>query len=179
MKREAGFTLLEIAAVLVLVGILSAVAGFGIVQGVEGYVWAQNNAETTQKAQLALSRITRELRELSSINSASSNTVIIFTTPSGARTIGQNGSYIKWDDDDTVADGDILTDGVSATSGFGITYFDRSGVSQAASFFTNPQNLARVDLRLRLSRPEVATGYLEFTTSVVPRRTGTQNAPKG
>lgn len=63
MLNRKGFTLIEIIAVLVLMGIVFALAGGGIVAGVRGYLLARENALLTQKAQLALSRITRELHE--------------------------------------------------------------------------------------------------------------------
>lgn len=62
MKRQRGFTLIEVIVVLVLVGIMAALAGFGLVTAVQGYLMAAENAAVTQKAQTALTRITRELR---------------------------------------------------------------------------------------------------------------------
>lgn len=180
MKKDAGFTLIEVIAVLVLVGILSVLAGFGIVRGVEGYLFAQNNTETTQKAQLALARMTSDISELSSINSTSSGTAIIFSTPSESRKIGLDVTYIKWASGATaLASGDILTDGVNS---FAITYCDTSNVcanTPSSAVISDPKQLARIDLRLRLTRPDVSPGYLEFTTSIVPRNTGVKNAPTG
>lgn len=175
MKKDAGFTLIEVIAVLVLVGIISAVAGLGIVRGVQGYLFAQSNTETTQKAQLALARMTLELMELSAIDSTSTNSAIKFTTPSVSKTIALAVPNIT-------LDGDILTDSVNGTAGFTVTYCDTSNVCTAppsAAVIADPKLLARIDIRLRLIRPDVTLGYLEFTTSVVPRQTRVQNAPKG
>ena len=58
-----GFTLIEVISVLVLMGIVFSVAGMGIVTGVQGYLLARENAVVAQKAQLALSRLTRELQD--------------------------------------------------------------------------------------------------------------------
>lgn len=179
MKKETGFTLIEVIVVLVLVGILAVAAGVGIVRGVEGYLLVQSNTETTQKAQLALSRMASELRELSAINSTSTVTTVEFSTPAGIRKIGLDGTTIKWAAGDTaLTSGDILTNGVY---GFVVTYYDNSSppVARSASYFTNPKQLTRIDLELRLNRPDVTSGYLEFTTSVVPRNTGVKNAPTG
>ncbi len=41
MKEQKGFTLIEVIVVLVLVGILAAMAGTGLVAGVQGYSWPQ------------------------------------------------------------------------------------------------------------------------------------------
>jgi type II secretory pathway pseudopilin PulG len=51
----------EIIVVLVLVGVLTAMAGMALVPIAESFVMSRRNLETAQKAQHALSRITREL----------------------------------------------------------------------------------------------------------------------
>jgi prepilin-type N-terminal cleavage/methylation domain-containing protein len=58
-----GFTLIEVIASLLLMGILAAVAGMGIVTGVQGYLLASENTAISQKAQAALGRLTRELQD--------------------------------------------------------------------------------------------------------------------
>lgn len=67
MKRQAyqqkGFTLIEMIVVLIIVGILAAGVGMGIVIGVQGYIFSKENAAITEKTQLALARINRELME--------------------------------------------------------------------------------------------------------------------
>lgn len=182
MKKDAGFTLIEVIAVLVLVGIISAVAGLGIVRGVQGYLFAQSNTETTQKAQLALARMTRELMELSAINSGSNGSNIIFSAPSvtANKTISLSGLTITLDDGD--GNGNVLTDSVKSTDGFTVTYCDTSNVctaSPSSAIIADPKLLGRIDIRLLLIRPDVTLGYLEFTTSVVPRNIGVKNAPTG
>ena len=60
-QRQQGFTLIEMIAVLVLVGILSTFAGLGIVKYVQSYLFAKDNAAISANAQLAIARINREL----------------------------------------------------------------------------------------------------------------------
>ena len=62
-NRQKGFTLIEMIVVLVLVGILASGAGLGIVTMVQGYLFSKDNAEISEKTQIALSRINRELLE--------------------------------------------------------------------------------------------------------------------
>ena len=65
MKEQKGFTLIEVIVVLVLVGILAAMAGTGLVAGVQGYLMASENAEISQKAQIAMTRLGREILQCS------------------------------------------------------------------------------------------------------------------
>ncbi len=177
--RRAGFTLLEAVLVLILVGIISAVAGLGIVRGVEGYMFARDNSAMTQKAQLALSRLSREMMEIQTVTAAG-GTSIAFSAPMGSvsdnRTIGLDGSTVKIAEGATVlGSGDVLVDNVA---GFTLTYAKSNGSPWVLG--TDSINLlARINVVLRLTRQDVGGGYLEFTTTVNPRNTGNFNAPVG
>ncbi|EGJ49235.1 PulJ/GspJ family protein [Desulfocurvibacter africanus] len=61
MRRDAGFTLLELILVIALVGILSVLGSLGLSGVFQGYFLAEGNAELTQKGQLALMRLTKDL----------------------------------------------------------------------------------------------------------------------
>jgi len=63
MRHQKGFTLIEIIVVLIIVGIMATMAGIGAVAAVQGYLIASENAEITQKAQLAMTRMGREILE--------------------------------------------------------------------------------------------------------------------
>jgi prepilin-type N-terminal cleavage/methylation domain-containing protein len=93
MKLDArGFTLIEMIASLVLVGIIAAMAGLGIVEITRQYVFAQKAGETAQVAQVAMARMVKELTLIRSAT-ASGPTSITFNTPTAAgRTIGWTGS---------------------------------------------------------------------------------------
>lgn len=179
LNKAKGFTLLEVILVLVLVGIVSAVAGMGIVRAVDGYMFARDNSSMTQKAQLALSRMTREMVEIQGVTTAGGSS-IMFTAPMGAvsdnRTIGLVGTTVKIAEGATaLASGDTLVDNVA---GFTMTYSKSDGSAWVLG--TDSVNLlARIDIVLRLTRQDVGGGYLEFTTTVNPRNTGNVNAPIG
>jgi hypothetical protein len=49
--------------VLIIVAILAAIAGMGIVTGVQQYLFTKDTAAVSEKAQLAMARIERELVE--------------------------------------------------------------------------------------------------------------------
>lgn len=94
-----GFTLIEAIATLVLITIIAAMAGLGIVEITKQYLFAQKAGETAQVSQVAMARM---VKELTLIRSGTSNgaTSITFSTPTAAgRTIGwtggNTGSFVK------------------------------------------------------------------------------------
>ena len=71
--REAGFTLLEIVISIALLGLLTALFGMGLVAAVQSHQFSRTNVEVTQKAQLAMTRIQRELMELIRVTEVTDN----------------------------------------------------------------------------------------------------------
>lgn len=61
--RTSGFTLLEIIVSIALLGLLTAIFGMGLVAAVQSHEFSRTNADLIQKAQLAMTRIQRELME--------------------------------------------------------------------------------------------------------------------
>jgi prepilin-type N-terminal cleavage/methylation domain-containing protein len=87
-KREAGFTLIELVVTLLLVGILSVFAGLFMTTYVNGYFMVRNNSATALKAQMALDRISLELKDATAISVLTDNSLITYTNSLGAnRTI--------------------------------------------------------------------------------------------
>lgn len=74
-NNNSGFTLIEIIAAMVLMGIIAVFTLFFIISGMEGYVFSRQNAALSRKASLAMARITKEFNsemkeiELITINS--------------------------------------------------------------------------------------------------------------
>ena len=63
-RRETGFTLLEVIVSIALLGLLTAIFGMGLVAAVKSHEFSRTNVDVTQKSQLAMTRIQRELMEL-------------------------------------------------------------------------------------------------------------------
>lgn len=69
MKRtigNRGFTLIEIVTSIVVMTIIGVIAGMGFVEISRGYVMSKKNAEVTQKGQIALARLKKELTSINS-----------------------------------------------------------------------------------------------------------------
>ncbi|MBL0716427.1 MAG: type II secretion system protein [Desulfosarcina sp.] len=163
MKKESGFTLLEIILALVIFSIIVAVAGLGIVTGVKGYVFARQNAHSAQKAQMALARITREFQELYNITAAASNSVT-FEGRDGECTI-----ELDAPNNTLLLGGDILIDEIKS-DGFTLTFYKDgvSGWTQEDSM----ESLTDIEIRIDMIRNDVSDGSLTFETFVHPRNIG-------
>jgi len=73
MDRESGFTLIEIVASLVIIGIVAVFSSLFLVVGLEGYEQTRKAADAAMDAEVALQRISLELRTISTIPSAPVN----------------------------------------------------------------------------------------------------------
>ncbi len=140
LPEQKGFTLIELIVVMVVLGILMSVGLFGLQRAMDGYNLARASATSTQKAQIALDRITIELSHITSLAGAGYNILagtgnsITYTSnfdvtdPPPRHSIDQNANLVRLDTDDTKP----LIDGV-ITNGLQFTYFDGNGNSVAAT----------------------------------------------
>jgi len=170
MKRNSGFTLIEVIVTLMLVSVLAAAAGFGLVEVARGYQAARENGRMAQIAQIALLRISRELMDLESVAGAG-NSAIIITSPNGNRAIGLFGTEIRLDEDTSAVDGEVLIDRVTA---FQISYEDPDNQPWTVAMPVN--QLAGIAIQLGLSRSD-GLDPVPFATRINPRNNGTHNAP--
>ena len=61
-RCQKGFTLLELVTTLILVGIIGAFTSFFLYTGIRGFLTSKFSSETALQAQIALDRISAELR---------------------------------------------------------------------------------------------------------------------
>lgn len=92
MKQEAGFTLIEVVASLVIVGIIAVFSSLFLVVGLEGYEFTRKAADAAMNAEVALNRISLELKTINAISTAPvTNSSLAYTssdsTLSGNRTL--------------------------------------------------------------------------------------------
>ncbi len=179
MLNNKGFTLIEVIAVLLLVGVITAVAGMAIVSGIQGYLLAEQNTVIGRKAQLINARLMREMTELTDVDiSVSDSRCVrykIETISPYYRTVGINGEKLAFNTDLSAdcdcpggeAPGSELADGVDD---FQIAYLDSTGAPA-----TKPDQMALVKITYNLKRMDgTAPG---FSLCVNPRNTGNGNAP--
>jgi prepilin-type N-terminal cleavage/methylation domain-containing protein len=89
---EKGFTLVELIVTLVLVGIIGTFTTLFMYTGLNGYLRAKDTAEGALKAQIALDRLSLELRDINEIETLTANTTIDYfsATLPGDRQITYN-----------------------------------------------------------------------------------------
>jgi prepilin-type N-terminal cleavage/methylation domain-containing protein len=165
IKGERGFTLVEIVVVLILVGIMTALGGFGIVQAVQGYLFTRDNAAITQKAQVAMSRISREIVEMNGFTADATSTTLPFRNVRRNVTIGlDDGALNVAQEGDALSDGDLLVDGVDE---FELTYYEGTTEFEDWDSTKNIQELTAIDIHVVLARSD--GGTMEFADRVIPR----------
>ncbi|MDF1615444.1 prepilin-type N-terminal cleavage/methylation domain-containing protein [Desulfurivibrio dismutans] len=143
-RRQCGFTLIEVIAVLVLAAMLAAIAGAGLTAIARGYLMARESTAMAQKAQLALTRLSSELQVCYDCIGADEPIDLPFTYNNilGSMSIAQS-------DDTITLDGAPLIDGVIDSS----LAYDAAGL---------------VVITFSLEHQQTGSA-LEFTTSVLPR----------
>ena len=154
-KQEAGFTLIEIIITLVLVGILSVFVALFLTSFLNSSFLIKNNSDTAMKAQMAMDRISVELKEVSAVSVLTTDSLITYKNrqidPSGAdRTIKFQGSNLYL----TTASDNILIDQVQAF--------------QLSATYRNVYNIAANDVAF-IDIGFTIAGYPPFSTRIFPR----------
>lgn len=81
--NHRGFTLIEIITSIVIISIISVIAGMGLYQIARGYVFFRNNSDTAQQAQIAMTRLKKETGNIKSVTTGTAtSTSITFTRSS-------------------------------------------------------------------------------------------------
>ena len=97
IRAQKGFTLVELIVTLVLVGIIGTFTTLFMYTGLNGYLKAKDTSEGALKAQIALDRISLELKDINNISEFNSDTNINYTSETlpGNRKIFLNGDKIE------------------------------------------------------------------------------------
>ena len=176
-NNQAGFTLIEVIASLVIFSLMFTIAGMGIVMAAKGYMITKESAHMAQKAQLAMTRMNRELMEITDIIAKDdAQPYIIYDLVGERNALAQDGTTIRLFSDigsqttlPAMSNGDILVDDVSS---FALTTY--KGSVPWALGTDNIGDLTTVRIDLVMSRADSGVGDKTFTTTVRPRNTKTQ-----
>lgn len=171
---DAGFTLVEVIASLLIVGVLGAIAGMGIVNGMQGYMQTKENAHLAQKTQVSVNRIGRELMELTDIiaRNDGSDPWVIFDNPIGRQGLAKVGNTLQLytlsagATDLSGATGDIVVDKVDS-----LTVSYHSGSDPDWIISDGIDMLSAVQVDINLLREEGGGTTLPFSIMVNPRNT--------
>ena len=67
ITQSAGFSLIELILTIVLIGIIGTFTSLFVYSGIRGYLTTRQNSEGALQAQIALDRISLELRDITSL----------------------------------------------------------------------------------------------------------------
>ena len=113
MNKQEGFALIELMAVIILVGIIATFSAFFLRTGFSGYLNTKNNTEGALNAQMALDRISMELRNIRELTGTPSSTSLSYRSedPTETRTLKyeNQGIFIRVNTTDH-----LLMDNISA-----------------------------------------------------------------
>lgn len=153
-RKICGFTLIEVVIVIVLSGIIAAVASKMLAQGFSAYLAGKNITDADWQGRVAVERMTRDLRAIPSISSISAaNATQLTYTDSDGNTVNYqlSGSTLTLNDQ-------ALANGVNS---FTFSYFDSNGAS------TETLSTIRY-IRIAMNITQTDNNY-SLTTAVYPR----------
>jgi prepilin-type N-terminal cleavage/methylation domain-containing protein len=190
MKSSAGFTLIEVIASLVVMGIVAAVAGMGLVRGIQAYTITRTSTEAVQRAEYAVNRIKQELMNMDTVTAAGPDTITFtsnFTTDYPGRNDGTAYTFTRVGNQINLtvtplvgaASTNALITGLGtyATGLFSYQSNTDIGNNNTWAIAQLFNTLKTVNIQLIIARSDGA-GDLTFTTSVNPRNNGLADGPQ-
>jgi hypothetical protein len=162
--HHSGFVLIELVTTLILVGVIGAFTGLFLYNGINGYLASKRNSEVALKVQIAMDRISSELRDIKASPKPSFGTNTVSyqsTTLPGSRTLQI--------EDGTEGPGIYLT--VDGAKNILLDELDRA---RSSITYSAARNLdSSTDGTNEISFVKVAIGIKDFATlfevSVYPR----------
>jgi prepilin-type N-terminal cleavage/methylation domain-containing protein len=154
MKKNAGFSLIEIVMVIIIIGIIAAIASRILMQGVSAYLTNINIINSDWQGRIALERMVRDIRAIRSptdITTASASTLAFTNTSGTSISYTLSGSTIT-------LNGNVLADGIASLT---FTYYDSSNAITAT-----PSAIRYILISINVTQNNT---NLTLNTSVYPR----------
>lgn len=145
--NQKGFTLVEIIVSLILVGVIAAVAGMALVPFLDRYFVAKDMADVTQKAQIALARMSKEFTVITAVSSGN-NTSVSFTSQHSGGAENHTISWAGSAGNPVLLDSDTLTDDVN---NFQLVYVYYTGGGSEVVENTWTANSKAIEARLTMA----------------------------
>jgi len=176
-NTKSGFTLIEVIATLILVGIMASIAGFGIVQATKSFLMAKEATALGPKNQIAMARIRKSIQSLINVTNDSSSVFQIQRYRDGVsitETYSLVGSDLMLETDS--GGQDILLDNVNIPTGSSLFEYSEQNGSAWSLSSDSLGELASVAINLT----STAVGSsLTYSDRIVPRNTYSRSRPTG
>ncbi len=162
-----GFTLIELIATLVILGILATTITLGFSEVMEGFLIAEEHSDMIQEVQVALNRMHIELQHVNRVTSSSGTSISYhprFTFDEGElaeSTLSYTGTQITLDND-------VLLDGVTD---FDIIYLDQPTVTGNTTSQFNDDTTVLFEIRMTVEGADTGGGppvTRTFVTRIPP-----------
>lgn len=147
--NKKGFTLIELTTAIVILAILSVMAGMGLVQIANGYAFAKKNAVAGEQAQITLTRLAKELTGIEAISSATATSMSYKRI--GASEVAHTITWTAADQPLTL-DGDTLIDKVQS---FSLAY--RNTYDAAASTYSSSTAIIELTFQIKVYNETLLT----------------------
>ena len=161
VKGEKGFSLVEIIAAIVILGLLAVFITTGTVRIIEGYFFSRDNSDTAMRGQIAITRISKELRSIEKVNFGVKRSMSYSYKRNGKTVSGRTLFWSGITSAPLMLDQNILVDNVTD---FEITYHQGYN-DQGNNIWSENKKIIGITLKLKGASDHISL----FSTRILSR----------
>jgi prepilin-type N-terminal cleavage/methylation domain-containing protein len=154
MLNKRGFTLIEVIISIVVLTIISVIAGMGLVSIAKGYALTKENTANAQKVQIAMARIVKELAATESISSGNANSITFNSKSLPLKT----DRVISWAANTLSIDGHVLLDHVNS---FDLAYYKFYNDTTPTSYSSTSTAIIQVTIGLKGENNDIIVKFVD------------------